>query len=203
MSSPFRSAARVAGERLNFDQMNLKYALSGLCLFLCLSFPGFTQGSTGGHKDKTTRSNATAEAEFRYGIGSAFPDFEYVDPEKQKHHSSEILGKDLTLLVIFNPTCTHCIESARLFQENLDAFEHARIFYLAGEGMLPYLDAFYQETGLQKDGPVRVGVDNSRITYKLFLYQNLPQINVYDKAGLLIDQMTGEAALEELLQYRK
>src|SRR5690606_1251761 len=153
--------------------MNLNHGLSGLCLLLLLSFTGFSQGSASEGKDKTTRSKAPAETEFAYGIGSAFPDFEYIDPDKQKHHSSEILGKDLTLLVIFNPTCTHCIESARLFQENLDAFEHAGIFYLAGEGMLPYLDAFYQETGLQKHGPVQVGVDNSRITYKLFLYQNL------------------------------
>src|SRR5690606_34041521 len=175
-----------------------------LTVLLALSYSGAAQQHERHGKDKTTsRTKAAGTDTATYGIGSAFPDFEYLDPEKQKHQSAGILGKELTFLVIFNPTCTHCIASAKLFRENALAFDHARIFYLAGEGMLPYLDAFYQETGLQKDGPVKVGVDNSRITYELLLYQNLPQINVYDEDGELIDQVTGESPLAEVLQDKK
>lgn len=184
--------------------MNLRSAFLCLPALLFLSFPGFSQMDTGKRKDKTSRTNVTAPSETAtYGLGSAFPDFEYYDLDRQKHSSAGILGKEETFLVIFNPTCAHCLTSARLFQENLEGFQHAQIFYLAGEGMLSYLDDFYQETGLKKDGPIKVGVDNSRITYKLFLYQNLPQINVYDKEGKLIDQMTGEDALDALLRYKK
>src|SRR5690606_526596 len=150
-----RPYARSCCRRMvNYNCSPMKLRCSFLCLtlLLALSFPATAQKGVRKGKDKTTQTKAGhPEADGQYGIGSAFPDFEYFDVEKQKHQSNALLGKDFTFLVIFNPTCTHCIASAKLFQENLTAFDHAQIFYLAGEGMLPYLEEFYQETGLQKD----------------------------------------------------
>ena len=65
----------------------------------------------------------------------------------------------------------------------------------------PYIGDFLVFTHLRQHPEITVGVDSAGYLDKVFLYQMLPQINVYDHERRLIKIYSGEVAIDSLKQY--
>lgn len=134
-------------------------------------------------------------------VGAALPSLRIVDRSMQPHTEAEINKKNHSFVVMFNPTCHHCIDVAKMFGTHKKDFRKNTIFFVAAADMMPYMDHFYKETGAAEFDNITIGVDSSSIITNLYKYGNLPQINIYDKNKKLVRIFSGETPLDSLLQY--
>lgn len=124
-----------------------------------------------------------------------------VDTLKHEFTEKDFESKHNFFLFMFNPTCSHCINTAKLVEDNFDIFKNNRILFMAGPAMLPYLGSFYQSTGIEKFPAITVGVDSAFAIEKIYEYQMLPQLNIYDKNHKLITIFHGDIPLDSLKKY--
>jgi hypothetical protein len=134
-------------------------------------------------------------------VGSILPPIRMIDTLKHEYSADDFKNKNNFFLIMFNPTCGHCIKMARLMNDNKEVFKKNNVIFLAGPAMLPYMPTFYQASGITNDSPIKVGVDSASTIDRLYLYQTLPQINVYDKNRRLIRIMHGDVSLDTLKHY--
>lgn len=69
--------------------------------------------------------------------------------------------------------------------------------------MMPYLPEFVSAHHLEQYPSVRIGIDSSGLLQKTFLYEPLPQVNVYDRTRRLIRIFTGLQPGSSFLPYLK
>lgn len=105
------------------------------------------------------------------------------------------------VIMMFNPTCEHCQEQTQTFEKNQDLFKKTKLVLLAAPVMSDYLDFFDNVVHYTKYPFMTVALDSSKFINKTFLYQALPQINVYNKDRRLIKVFTGEASFDSLKVY--
>ena len=67
--------------------------------------------------------------------------------------------------------------------------------------MQPYLGDFVAITHVDKYPEIYLGTDSTDFVSNLFLYQALPQINVYSADRKLIRSYSGEVAVDSLKKY--
>lgn len=79
--------------------------------------------------------------------------------------------------------------------------QKSRLLLVAGDNMMPYLPGFIREHHIEKYPSVRVGVDSSRLIQKLFRYEPLPQVNIYDNTRRLVRIYTGLQPGSSFLPY--
>lgn len=104
-------------------------------------------------------------------------------------------------LVMFNPTCGHCIKMTKLISENAALFHKSKVAFMAPASMMSYLGTFEKETGVYKHPEFVVGVDSAYAVDKLYTYGTLPQINVYDKNAKLVKTFKGDVPIDSLKHY--
>lgn len=104
-------------------------------------------------------------------------------------------------LVLFNPTCGHCIHMGVAIGEHESDFKDNKVLFLAGGQMLPYLKSFFEQTKLGEHPAIKVGIDSAQTVDRLFSYKMLPQINIYDKHRVLIKSFYGDTPLDSLRKY--
>lgn len=193
---------------------------------LCLPVLTFSQTNT--NKKQTELS--TTNIDYKQ-IGSPMPEllfWSYIDTsttksnipsdKKKKKRSSvnvsalakemyelinaEDLGKEGNLLVMmFNPTCSHCEEMASLLENNVEWFKNSRLVMLATPVMKPYVPDFADRHHVLKYPVMKIGCDSSDFVQKTFLYQTLPQINIYNKERKLIKIYSGDVPADSLKKY--
>lgn len=131
---------------------------------------------------------------------------------KHAHEASETHGqgvltnKDLDndanlFLMVFNPTCSHCQDETIMIENNFSLFKKSRLVLLATPVTQPYIGDFLVLTHLREHPEITVGVDSAGYMDKVFLYQMLPQINIYDHERKLLKTYTGEVVIDSLKQY--
>ena len=72
---------------------------------------------------------------------------------------------------------------------------------MAAPSMIDYLEFYNNVTRYSKYPKMVVGVDSANYIGKTFMYESLPQINVYDKDRKLIKVFSGETPIEKLEPY--
>ncbi len=135
---------------------------------------------------------------------------------KRKHwfkHKKSLIAKsnlltekdfisDANLIVMmFNPTCSHCIEETDLLKTNIHLFNKSKLLLLANKSMKDYLPEFYKQRNLKDFPKITIGLDSIGFINQAYLYRALPQINIYDKNHKLIKIYSGEAPIDSLKQY--
>lgn len=134
-------------------------------------------------------------------MGAGLPNLKIVDTLKNVYTEKDFEGKHNFFLFMFNPTCGHCIQMAKLMGDNHKAFKNIKIAFMAGPQMLPYLNSFYQATNIAKYPEIKVGVDSAYAIEKIYSYQMLPQLNIYDKDRKLIKIYYSDIPLDSLMKY--
>jgi hypothetical protein len=134
-------------------------------------------------------------------VGSIMPPMRVIDTLKHEYSASDFDNKKHFFLFLFNPTCGHCIQMAKLVSDNKEVFKDNHVLFLAGPAMMPYLASFYQASGINMHSDIKVGIDSASTVDRLYMYQTLPQINIYDKNRKLVKIMYGDVALDSLKRY--
>jgi hypothetical protein len=104
-------------------------------------------------------------------------------------------------VMIFNPTCSHCQDETIMLEKNIALFKKSQLILMANAGTQQYMSGFFILTHFIPYPAVTVGIDSSGFLEKIFLYQALPQINIYDANRRLLKTFCGEASIENLKKY--
>jgi hypothetical protein len=105
------------------------------------------------------------------------------------------------LVMMFNPTCSHCEDVAFMIEKNIDAFKKNKVVLLANKLMTLYIPDFTERHHIARYPNMYIGYDSSGYIDNTFLYQSLPQINIYDANRNLIKIFAGEVPLDTLKKY--
>jgi hypothetical protein len=103
--------------------------------------------------------------------------------------------------MLFNPTCGHCMEMTKVMENNIAQFRKSKILLLATPMMKQYLGDFASTLKIAEYPSIHLGVDSSDFVNNTFLYQALPQINIYDGDRKLLKIYTGDVAFDSLKKY--
>lgn len=134
-------------------------------------------------------------------VGSKLPPMRVIARDSVQYAADAFTNNHNFFLVLFNPTCGHCIRTAFAMGEDEAAFKDNKVLFLAGAQMLPYLKSFFEQTKLDKHPAIKVGIDSAQTVDRLFSYKMLPQINIYNKDRVLIKTFYGDTPLDSLKQY--
>lgn len=134
-------------------------------------------------------------------VGSVLPPIRLVDTTLKVYTGDDFDSKNHLFLFMFNPTCGHCIEMAKLMGKNIKVFKKSTVVFMAGAAMMPYMSSFYKATDIGNYPQIKVGIDSAGVVDKLYGYQTLPQINIYDKHRKLVKIFSGDTPLEALKKY--
>lgn len=175
-----------------------------IALCLLLPFAGLTQGRK---KHRKQQAAAAAPAPLPDGTdykqpGAPMPPVRLVTMEGKVYDNKALEGGGNLFLMFFNPSCDHCMEMTRQLQKNVFLFKKSKVVLVAGESMGKYVTPFLREMNMsQYSATLPVTLDSSATIGKLFLYQSLPQINVYDHDRKLIRVFAGLSSVDSLRQY--
>ena len=116
--------------------------------------------------------------------------------------TSEDLDNGANLFVMmFNPTCSHCEDEAAVLRNNIFLFKKTKLVLMANPGMKQYLPDFVNRQHLDEYPSFNIGIDSSDFINKTYLFQMLPQINIYDHDRKLLKIYNGEVAIDSLKKY--
>lgn len=135
--------------------------------------------------------------------GAPLPEMRLIDTARKEYTEKSFDSKHNLFLFMFNPTCGHCINMAKLMGDNHKTFEKNNIVFMAGPQMMSYLNSFYQATKIGEHPEFVVGVDSAFAIEKIYNYHMLPQLNIYDKNRKLIKIFQGDIPLDSLKRYAK
>lgn len=134
-------------------------------------------------------------------IGGELPELKIVTGKYKTYTNKDFKSKNHFILVMFNPTCGHCIKMTKLISTNAGLFKDTKVAFMAPASMISYLNDFYTETQVFQHPEFVVGVDSAYAVDKLYTYGTLPQINIYDKNAKLVKTFKGDTPLDSLKHY--
>ncbi len=121
-------------------------------------------------------------------------------PEKVVTNEDVNNGANL-FIMLFNPTCGHCEDETVMLQKNIGLFKKSKFLMMANPVMVPYMSDFVNRLHLAEYPVFTVGVDSAGYVNNVFLYQALPQINIYNTERKLLKVYSGEVSIDTLKQY--
>jgi|GEM_PF-580916 len=104
-------------------------------------------------------------------------------------------------VMMFNPTCGHCADMTQLLEKNMPLFKHSKLMLMASPGTKEYLPSFIKTQKTDDYPYITVGYDSADFIKKVYLYQALPQIDIYNSDHKLIRIFTGEVPIDSIKQY--
>ncbi|HET8572757.1 MAG TPA: hypothetical protein VFL76_02690 [Edaphocola sp.] len=133
--------------------------------------------------------------------GGTLPELKIVTGKYKTLTNKDFKSKHHFFLVMFNPTCRHCINMTKLICANAQLFKDTKVAFMAPASMMSYLSDFYTETQVFKHPEFAVGVDSAYAVDKLYTFGTLPQINIYDNDAKLVKTFKGDTPLDSLKHY--
>jgi thiol-disulfide isomerase/thioredoxin len=102
------------------------------------------------------------------------------------------------ILMLFNPSCGHCIDQTKLFIKNMADFNDCQFILSTGENMFEYLPQFAKSVGYTQNTDMIVGVDVDYATTAIFAFEGIPQIMIYDKQRKLVDVFYKDTSIQKI-----
>lgn len=171
--------------------------------FVCCSLLAFAQKQKASNTQaaqNTSSKTDTAKVDYK-SVGAPMPPLRVVTMKGKSVTDKDLKNNANLFVMLFNPTCEHCEEQTETFKEHIDLFKKTKLVLMAGSMMMPYLEFFENAHKVSEYPKMVVGVDSSGFIDKTFLYNNLPQINIYDKDRKLVRVFTGDVPMDSLKQY--
>lgn len=171
------------------------------CL-LCAVTITFGQKKKGKKRKKKNKTEMVADSTINYKvIGAPMPPIRLVTQDGKEYTSKKLKNNANLLVMLFNPTCEHCQEETFTFEKNIHLFKKSHIVLMAADNMMSYMDFFKNVTKFPQYPTLKVGVDSSGFITNTFMYQTLPQINIYDTDRKLIRIFNGDTPIDSLKKY--
>lgn len=180
-----------------------------LVLFGLLSVHGFAQSSATSDKrnsqSSSSAANSTAKAKNNYEKelaqpGAKRPSLTWLSAEEKIYADSNLRKQTPLILVLFNPSCGHCMEVAVSMKMRIQELAGVDIVFLTGGNLLAELPSFIQQTRFSGMPNVYVGTDYTDISKQLFEYNGIPQIMVYNKEHILLKTYYKQVDLDEIIR---
>ncbi len=126
-----------------------------------------------------------------------------LSPYRTKMYTDQHFNNNANLIVMmFNPTCGHCEDQTERFIKSIDLFKNSKLILMANLGMKGYLPNFATNHHIaQYANIITLGSDSTDFIKNTFLYQALPQINIYSADRKLLKTYTGTVPMDSLAQY--
>lgn len=126
-----------------------------------------------------------------------------ISPYNTKMYDEQYFNNNANLIVMmFNPTCGHCEDQTDRFIKEIALFKKSKLVLMANLGMKSYLPAFATNHHIaQYPDVITLGVDSTDFIKNTFLYQALPQINIYSADRKLLKTYTGNVSMDTLAQF--
>lgn len=105
-----------------------------------------------------------------------------------------------TIIVLFQPDCSHCHKEAKQIAENLESFKAYKLYFVSSAA-LSDIERFGNDFELTGKENVRFGSALSESIYNNYGPIEAPSIYIYSEEGKLIKQFNGEVEISELLKY--
>jgi hypothetical protein len=110
-------------------------------------------------------------------------------------------NKGNLFVMMFNPTCSHCEDVTFMLEKNATLFKKTKVVLLANRMMNMYIPYFAERHQIAYHPFMYIGYDSSRFIDNAYLYQALPQINIYGPDRKLIKTYAGEVPMDTLKKY--
>jgi len=173
-----------------------------ILVLVCCSVIAFAQKSKKKHhSSQNETTNTGPKVDYRV-LGSPMPPVNMVTMKGNRITNDDLKSDYNLLVMLFNPVCEHCEDQTELFKKNIFLFKNTRLVMMAGAMMMPYLEYFNNNHNVTEyPNTILLGVDSSSFIEKAFMYQTLPQINIYDKDRKLVRVFNGNVPMDSLRQY--
>ncbi|MGI9192613.1 MAG: TlpA family protein disulfide reductase [Chitinophagaceae bacterium] len=132
--------------------------------------------------------------------GAALPSFAFLTSDEKVYFDSNLRKNTPVILVLFNPSCGHCMEVAISMKSRINELAGADIVFLTGNNLLAELPSFIQQTRFHDMPNVYVGIDHSDVSKSLFEYNGIPQIMVYNQQHILLKTYYKQMELDEIVR---
>jgi len=119
-----------------------------------------------------------------------------------KYITTELLKNDANLFIMmFKPGCSHCENETRMLEQHSALFKKSKLVLMTSPVQQEILPDFVHELHLADYASIYVGIDSGDFISKAFLYQSLPQINIYNADRKLLKIFTGDVPIDSLEGY--
>lgn len=179
----------------------LRKPVTIICLLLCTVYIASGQQKKKDISKEETGTEVVADTINYKAIGAPMPPLRMITDSGDIITGNTLQHQGNTLIMLFNPTCEHCMETARAIIKHLPDFSKTRLLLLAMPEMKTYLSFFDAMTKVTKYPEITMGVDSANSFNKMSNYGLLPQINIYDNNRKLIKVFNGDTPIDSLIQY--
>jgi peroxiredoxin len=130
--------------------------------------------------------------------GTNLPIFNIISTDSSVTSTAQIPNEKNVVVVLFNPTCGHCQTVGKQINDSIALFTNTHFVFVAGLPTMFNLPEFIDYTKIKNANNIFLGADYSNITPKLFAYNGIPQIMVYDADKKLKQIFYKEIAMRDL-----
>lgn len=162
-----------------------------------------SEKETSAPSSKTSSAPPKAKNTFEKPLaqpGASLPSFAFLTSDEKVYFDSNLRKNTPVILVLFNPSCGHCIDVAVSMKSRINELAGADIVFLTGNNLLAELPSFIQQTRLHGLPNVYVGIDHSDVSKNLFEYNGIPQIMVYNQQHILLKTYYKQMELDEIVR---
>lgn len=134
-------------------------------------------------------------------IGAPLPPIKMQDRAGIEYTVTDITEGRYFFMVLFNPTCGHCVDLASLLMQHRQEFEDNTVMFIAGAEMAQYFGPFISESNWSDDAERIIGTAGDDFINSVYNFGTLPQVNIYDADQKLVKVLSGEISIEDLRPY--
>jgi len=128
-----------------------------------------------------------------------FPPISLLLPDGKSYFTKSDLPKDkAVLLMLFNPSCSHCQEETKQITQHIDKFSNIHIV-MCTPMPLDSMLAFREKYKLANYKNITITQDNKTMMPTYFMISNLPFLAFYNRKKELIVTHEGSMSIEKVL----
>lgn len=132
--------------------------------------------------------------------GASLPRLTWLSADEKLFVDSNLRANTPIILVLFNPSCGHCMEVAVNMKARIQELAGAEIVFLTGNNLLAELPSFIQQTRMTGMPNVHIGIDYTDVSKQLFEYNGIPQIMVYNRSHVLLKTYYKQLNIDEVVR---
>lgn len=136
-------------------------------------------------------------------VGAPLPDIKIIDRAGITFTKTDITEDRNFFLVMFNPTCGHCVDVAKVFRDNKIFFDDNTVMFMSAAETMVQLPAFAGQVDWEDGANMILGEDHADCVKDLYNHQTVPQVNIYDASLQLIKTFNGTVSMKDLEVYIK
>jgi thioredoxin-related protein len=118
-------------------------------------------------------------------------------PDSIKFTKADLKKRKVTLIMLFNPDCSHCQDATKDLIEHMDLFKKARIIMVTSLDFSS-IKKFYDDYKIAGYPNITMGRDGTYFLGTFYKIHNYPSIFLYNKKGKFVEAFEGSVKMEKI-----